>query len=447
MRLDILARLLDLNIGVTQSANADAFALMSSIYPLTIKRYRSGREHNGWVIPHEWRVQKALICHRGKVMFDGTVHPLAVAGYSTSFQGSISKAELDAHVFFRRELPDAYVFHSMYNYRPWHQHWGFCVPFDLFQTWPEGTYEIELVTEFVQADMLVGDAHIAGALPDTVVFNAHTCHPCQANDGLSGVMVILELFRWLSQSPRRYSYRAVLAPEHIGTVFYLADMPDAEIATFKAGCFIEMVGSDTPLVLQQSFTGQAIVDRVAEYVLKQVQPALHVGAFRTVVGNDETVWEAPGIEVPMVSISRWPYRQYHTSHDDMTLMSEARLNETLESLKRIVEIFEQDATMDRRFKGLVALSNPKYGLYRERPDPVVEKGLTAMDLRFGEVQDYLPRYFDGTHSIFDIAERFDVPFGTLRDYLAAFAAKGLIDIRPLPSLGHYAAGSRRPLTQ
>lgn len=60
-----------------------------------------------------------------------------------------------------------------------------------------------------------------------------------------------------------------------------------------------------------------------------------------------------------------------------------------------------------------------------------------MDLRFGEVQDYLPRYFDGRHTIFEIAERFDVPFRTLRTYLHAFADKELIDLRPVSSLDCY----------
>lgn len=437
VRMDVLGKLLQLNIGVTRRANAQAFELMSSVCPLEIRRYRSGREHNGWVIPHECLVRKALIRKDGVIVFDGTVHPLAVAGYSSSFHGTIDKDELDRHVFFSREFPDAFVFHSMYNYRPWHRHWGFCVPHNAYRAWTPGEYEVDLDVEFVEEDMLVGEACVEGDSPETIVFNAHTCHPCQANDGLSGVMVILELFRWLAATRRRYSYRAILAPEHLGTVFYLADLPDDAVARFKLGCFIEMVGTETPLALQRSFTGDTIVDRVAEYVLKQVQPGLRVGDFRTVVGNDETVWEAPGIEVPMVSISRWPYPQYHTSEDNVGIMSETRLAETLEALKKIVETFEDDATMERRFRGLVALSNPKYNLYRERPDPVVDKGLTDMDLRFGEVQDYLPRYFDGRHTIFEIAERFDVPFRTLRTYLHAFADKELIDLRPVSSLDCY----------
>ena len=438
-RFDIFEDLLKLNIGVTQRANADAFKLMSSIFPLQVREYVSGQEHNGWVIPHDWSVRTAEIKKDGKVLFDGKVHPLAVAGYSSSFKGVVSKEELDNHVFFSRQFSKAHVFHCVYNYRPWQKHWGFCVPYNLFKEWGPGNYEIDLQTDLNTAEMLVGECNIEGELSDTVVFNAHTCHPCQANDGLSGVMVILELFRWLSKKKRRYSYRGILAPEHIGTVFYLANLHEEELAKLKLGCFVEMVGTDTPLVLQKSFTGESIIDQVAEYVLKQFEPRLKVGRFRTVVGNDETVWEAPGIEVPMISISRWPYREYHTSEDNLKIMVEKRLEETLEALKAIVETFENDATMYRRFKGLIALSNPKYGLYWEKPDPVVNKGLTEMDLRFGELQDYLPRYFNGEYTIFRIARAFDVRFDTLRSYLRSFEKKGLIDLRPVTSLEEYRA--------
>lgn len=44
VRMDVLGKLLQLNIGVTRRANAQAFELMSSVCPLEIRRYRSGRD-------------------------------------------------------------------------------------------------------------------------------------------------------------------------------------------------------------------------------------------------------------------------------------------------------------------------------------------------------------------------------------------------------------------
>lgn len=441
--LDLLARLIALNTGVAQSANDQAFACIRSSYPLSIRRYASGTEHNGWVVPENWIVRKALIKKGGDVLFDGMCHPLAVAGYSCSFAGRVSKTELDTHVFFSREVPSAHVFHCTNNYRPWVRTWGFCVPYELFSQWPPGEYDIELETEFENGAMLVGDWIIPGELRDEVVFNAHTCHPCQANDDWSGVVVILELFRWLATQPRRYTYRAVLGPEFLGTVFYLADLPEDERRRIRSGCFLESVGGASPIALQRSFSGSSILDEIAEYVIRAADGAARVAGFRELIGNDETVWEAPGIEIPTISIQRTPYREYHTSEDTLAIISDVRLNETLTVLRRIVEILEADCTVHRRFEGLVALSNPRYNLYVERLDPAVDKSLSDVDLKMGRLQDHLPRYFDGEHTLFQIARHFDVPFEHLRDHIGNFAKHELVTLQPLQTLDEYAALAAR----
>ncbi len=441
LAMEVMERVLGLNIGIAQAQNDEAFRLLGTLHPLEIMRFPSDSEHNGWVVPRDWVVRSATIRSRGKVLFDGAGHPMAVAGYSTSFKGTLTKEELAPHIFTRPDQPDAYPFHCIYNYRPWVQHWGFCVPHNEYTTWPEGPYEIDLETEYRPGSMAVAQIHHPGELADTVVFNAHTCHPCQANDDLSGVIAILLLFRKLQRRKTRFSYRAVLGPEHLGTVFYLRDLSEHERKNIKGGIFVEMVGSSGPLVLQQSFHGDSVVDLVAEHVLRQAQPDLKIGAFRTIVGNDETVWEAPGIEIPCISISRWPYPQYHTSADNMEIISGERLLEAVGVLEAMVDILETDRTIERRFTGLVALSNPAYNLYVERPDPVVAKTLSESDLKLGALQDRLPRYFDGRHTIFQIAHQFGIPFAGehgLRRYLERFAEKGLVRLEPLQTLDIYA---------
>lgn len=433
----LFAELMELSLGVSQPDNRRALESIARRIPLNVIRVPSRTEHNGWIVPDEWHVRKATISRDGKLLFDGTRHPLAVAGYSRGFSGRIAKAELDRHVSTNPDFPDAFVFHSAGNYRPWQAHWGFCVPHREYSCWPDGDYDVDLITEFVLGEMLIGECHKQGRLRDTIVFNAHTCHPRQANDDLSGVVAIVALFEWLNRRGTKYSYQAVLAPEHVGTVFYLAGLPEEQRSRFKLGCFLEMVGSNTPLVLQQSFTGESIVDRVAEYALRRVQPELRVAPFRTVIGNDETVWEAPGIEVPFVSVSRYPYPQYHTSDDNLAIISEERMRETLAALLEMINVFEHDCTATRKFTGLVALSNPKYRLYVERPDPAIDKHLSPEELRLGALQDRLPRYFDGRHTAFELARATGVSFDRIRSYWREFEAKGLVELSDVPSTDVY----------
>ena len=430
--LDKMRAILKLNIGVNQEDNEEMYSLFSSLYPIKKHRYSAGREHNGWVVPHRWKVHKAQIIKDGEVLFDGTIHPMAVAGYSTSFRGEIDKDELDKHLFYRSEMPSAYAFHCLYNYRPWEKHWGFCVPYEICSSWGPGKYLVELNTSFDDGQMIVGEWYQQGLSTDTIVFNAHTCHPCQANDDMVGVFVLAELFKWLATENRQYSYLGIVAPEHLGTVFYLADMPRDKRKAIKLGCFVEMVGTDGPFRLQQSFTGQSRIDYVAHHVLRDVDPKIVLEPFRSVVGNDETVWEAPGIEIPMISISRWPYPEYHTSFDSADIMSQEKMDEALDVLKKIISILENDKFPLRKFDGLLALSNPKYNLYIERDDPVVPKQLDELGRKMGRMQDHLPRYLDGSKSILDLAVQFEIPFYFLKEYLQRFAEKDLVRLEPVP---------------
>jgi hypothetical protein len=87
---------------------------------------------------------------------------------------------------------------------------------------------------------------------------------------------------------------------------------------------------------------------------------------------------------------------------------------------------EGNATIERRFDGLICLSNPSYDLYMERPDPAVEKNFGEDAEKWGHLLDCLFRYFDGSRTILDIALAHDLPFARLRRYLERFEEKGLV---------------------
>lgn len=443
---ELCAAVLKLNVGVAQPDNHRALELLSRIHPLALHTYESNREHNGWVVPKAWQVKRAVIASEdGVELFDGTVHPLAVAAYASSFSGVVDKEELDRHVFYSERFPDAYAFYSLGNYRPWRKHWGFCIPYEIYRSWGPGRYRVELAAEFTPGQMVVGECEHRGESDETVLLNAHTCHPCQANDDLSGELVLLEVFRSMRGTRTRYSYLGILAPEHVGTAFHVTDLKRRGLLErIKLGMFLEMLGTDTQFLLQHTFNGDTIMDRVAEHVIRQCDPNSRIAPFKAVVGNDESVWEAPGVEIPTISVSRFPYDEYHTSRDDLSIMSDERHAESVAVIQRMIHILESDVTVHRRFDGIVALSNPKYDLYVERPDPVVRKQLSEQDLRFGEAQDRLPRYFDGWTTAFTIAEAFGLSFEALLSYLRRFQAVGLVELRPVRSLDEYVASPRLP---
>src|SRR5262249_9781522 len=151
-------------------------------------------------------------------------HTLGVATLSRSFQGTLSWEQLEPHVVTSPALPDAYIYHCRWQYRPWAADWAFSVPHDVCRAWGPGTYEVDLQTVRAPGEMIVAEPVKRGRSPATIVFQSHNCHPQMANDGFAGPAMLVRLFQWLAERDTYYSYRLVIAPELLGTIFYLRDM-------------------------------------------------------------------------------------------------------------------------------------------------------------------------------------------------------------------------------
>lgn len=413
--------------------NAALFARIHRELPLEIFRFASSDSHLGWIVPDNWRVKKARLLRDGVPVFDGLSHTLAVGYYSKSFAGELDWEELRPHLVTNPAMPDAYMFHCMWQYRPWDADWCLCVPFSIFETLGPGRYCVELETEYSSGEMLVAHHHRAGRSEKTIVFNAHTCHPHMANDGFAGVVLLVRLMQWLRDRDTFYSYRLVLGPEHLGTVFYLRDRSADDVSRLVGGVFVEMPGTPGPLKATATFNGNHVLDRAMAHVLRHHARASTLVPWRKGAGNDETVWEAPGYEVPFVELTRCedqfaPFREYHSSLDTPELMDPAQVDETLRVLERVVDVVENDCFVRRTFDGLVCLSNPAYDLYMERPDPAVTKKLEGDAEKWGHLLDCLFRYMDGDMTVLDIAERHDLPFDRLHRYLRRFEQKGLVKL-------------------
>lgn len=432
--LQLLNKLYMLRLGPnTPDADRCAKLLMEEL-PFRVHKFPAMSEHNGWVVPKRWHVEKAEIRKDGELIFDGLCHPMAVISSSDSFQGTVDLTELKDHLFYRESRPNAHVYHLALFYRPWENDWGFCMPWIQVKALEDGVYEVDLRTVHEDGTMKVCDYVLPGESTDTIVFNAHNCHGGMANDDMSGVVVGVEVMKRLARrSQRRYTYRLVIGAENIATAHFLGSLPDAEVETLKWGLFLEGLGNDHRLAIQQTFNGDSDIDRAAIHHLRQTHPDVHVGKFRQVIGNDETVWEAPGYEVPFASLSRSilggiPFPEYHTSDDNIAIMSEEKLEEAAAAVVDICNILETNQYPTRRFKGMLALSNPKYDLYQPMIEAALRPTLPAEKLLWNYLMVRLPRLMDGTKSVLEIAIEHDLPYGAVLQYIKRFAEKGLVEL-------------------
>lgn len=378
-------------------------------------KFESGMEHNGWVVPKKWEVMEAKIYKSKKLIYDGMKHPLGVIANSSSFEGEVDLAELKKHLFSAPRRPKTIPFHFRLQYRPWEEEWGFCVPDNLKKSLKQGKYRVVLKTKLSKGEMVVREFVILGKRKESIVLAAHVDHPGLANDDLSGCVVGIEVIsRILKQYKKtRYTYRLVLGPEITGAVFYLHSLKE-KVKKLKYGLYLEMLGNKKRLKLQRSFAGDTYIDMAAELVLRAYSDS-EVCGFRESAGNDEIVFEAPGYEIPMPSISRWPYAEYHTSDDNLSIIGEKQLQEAVGYVMGVVEILETDVVPKRKFSGLPSLANPKYDLYVD-PGEIITGGLHQQQV-LSLFQYKMPRMLEGDKSVLELAHEHGVDYWWLVEYL------------------------------
>ena len=272
--------------------------------------------------------------------------------------------------------------------------------------------------------MGVGVQHPEGEIaPEAgeILISAHICHPMQANDDAAGVVTAVEVAQRLAENPLppgSMSIRFWFGPETIGTIAYLAHN-EPLIPLMKGGIFIEMTGNENTIAWHHTRQHDHLLDRITDYVLRDRD---HVERnFADFPPNDERVINGPGINIPCISINRWPYDEYHTTDDNPDIIHEEMLQDAADVVEEIVRIFGTNFIPKRKFRGPLFLSgNDLWVDWRENFDlnRAIEKIMMC---------------FEGQHSIFDIAIEVGLDYWEVREYVEKFRVKGFVDAHPIPS--------------
>lgn len=422
----ILEDLTPLNRVMCSSGYDAAVAYLRALLPFDLIEYDAGDEYNGWVIPPRWDVVEAKILQGDTIVYDGMHHPLAVMAYSAPFRGRVSRDELRRHLHFDHRYDDAIPFHFRQTYRTWARDWGFCVPRRLYDALPEGDFDVVIETRESEGTLRMLELTHRGAREDCIVFGANLDHPGVANDGVSGVVVGIELFRRLAGRATKFTYKLVLSQGIIGSEYYLGKRPPAERAKMREGVFLEMLGSSTPLGFQSSREARSNIEYAVMCALDELGISCRTGPFESIILNDEYIWEAYGI--PMASLSRFPYPEYHSSRDDLSIIEEEKLLEAVNVLERGIDILERSPLITKRFEGNICLSNPKYDLYVDVGQVTFGEVSSDAQRRMRLLMDLVPT-LDRPVTARALAERVGLPEERVLEYLRRWADKGLLDVR------------------
>lgn len=434
MLAELVAELWPLHRTLVSDGTDEALRILGDYLPSAAgyctETYTSGQSAWTWRVPERYVVHEAYLeVVGGNRIADFSDTPLHVVSYSEAIDRIMDWDELEPHLHYSDRRPDAVPWEFKYYERDW----GFCVSKSVFDRLPrDAEYRAVIRSEFLtnpSDGLRVGVCKVdpqGPRLPEAgeIVVCAHICHPCQANDNISGVVTAVEVARRLVERPLpkgSMAVRFLFAPETIGSVCYLSRHEDL-IEQIRGGIVCDTTGNRNRVALQRSRQDNDLMDRIARYVLRLSKKPFHEGPFGDAVLNDEMVINGPGVDVPCISLSRWPYDEYHTSDDTPEIVHEDVLLESADIVEEIVRVSASNYCPIRRFRGRLFLSGS--GLWVDwRVNEELNRAIEKITHRL-----------DGEHTVFDIADDLGLDYWETRGYLGRFVEKGLARATPVRSV-------------
>ena len=403
--------------SITGAGVRQTLDFIKSIIPeLEIYSVASGTKVFDWEIPNEWNIRDAYIADEaGEKIIDFKQHNLHVVGYSEPVNKKVSLAELDKHLYSLPDQEDAIPYITSY----YQKRWGFCLTHKQRQNLSAGNYQVYIDSDLKPGVLNYAEIILAGQSEKEIFLSTYICHPSMANNELSGPVVTMALVNWLkSLNNRRYTYRIVFVPETIGSITYLSKNIQTLRQNVYAGFNITCIGDDRTYSYLPSRNGETVADKVARHVLKFIDPDYKQYSWLD-RGSDERQYCAPGVDLPIASIMRskyGEYPEYHTSLDDLSLVTPSGLSGGFVALQKAVEILEMNA----KFK-CTTLGEPQLGKRDLYPTlSTKQSGDQVKDMM------NLLTYCDGELSLLDIADALNKSFFDLLAIVKSLSAAGLI---------------------
>ena len=378
-------------------------------------RFATGTQVFDWTVPQEWTIRDAWIEHEsGRRFAEFRKHNLHVMGYGAPMDARMDRADLLALIHTQPDQPDVIPYVTSYYAR----RSGFCMSENDKRALPEGQYRAVIDSTLADGELVLGDVLIPGESPQEVVFSTYICHPSMANNELSGPVLATALAQYVrAQGRRRMSYRFLFLAETIGAVAYLSRHLEQMKRDVVAGFVLSCVGDERGWSHVESRLGDTLADRALAATLIGRAPATRYSFLER--GSDERQFCAPGVDLPICGFCRSKYAtfpEYHTSADDLTLVTPTGLAGSFAAMRDVIDAFELPHRP--RVQVLCEPQLGKRGLY-----PTLSQKQALHPARF---RMNVLAYCDGAHTAFDIAHRLSAPLAQVLSEIRVLAGEGLV---------------------
>ncbi|MGA3198913.1 MAG: DUF4910 domain-containing protein [Halobacteriota archaeon] len=402
--------------SITGDGVRETLGIINRFIPLKINEVRTGTQVFDWSVPNEWNVRDAFIeDETGRKIVDFKKSNLHVVGYSVPVDQWLPLAELQKHLNSLEDKPDAIPYVTSY----YKEHWGFCISHNERRKLTEGSYRAYIDSDLKPGHLTYGEYVLRGKTNKEVFLSTYVCHPSLANNELSGPAVTTFLARWIARHPRKYTYRVVFIPETIGSIVYLSQNLEVMKKNVIAGFNISCVGDNRAYSYVASRYGNTYADKVALNVLAFKHPEFIRYSYLD-RGSDERQYCSPGVDLPLVTLCRskyGEYPEYHTSLDNLEVVTSEGLRGTYELLKDCITLIERNAKYRVRCFGEPQLG--KRGLY-----PTLST--TKSSAIVSDMMNLIA-YADGSNDLVDISNIIKVPVWRLYPIVDNLIEAGLLE--------------------
>lgn len=372
-----------------------------------------------WTVPKEWNIRGGGIYRlNSDKVIDFKDSNLHIVGYSLPIDKVVSREELLEHVYTLPDQPDWIPYVTSY----YKERWGFCMSENQKQMLTDEKYHVVIDSSLEDGSLTYGELIIPGQTEDEILLSSYLCHPSMANDDLSGPVVLTELMKYVLQmKARRYTYRFVINPETIGAITYISRNLDALLKHVKAGFVLSCVGDDRTYSYLATKYGDTLTDRVMQNVLKFHFPEYKKYSFLD-RGSDERQYGSAGVNLPVCGFCRslyTRYPEYHTSADNMDLISPEGLQGAYDVMVKVIVALENNYHYAMTCQCEPQLG--KRGLY-----PTISYRGSHDNVNY--IRDFTA-YADGSHDLIDISNMINVPIDILIDIKDKLAAHNLLNYK------------------
>lgn len=415
----LVMRLYPICRSITGDGVRETLRIIKEQIPLRIFEVPSGTKVFDWTIPKEWNIRDAYVSdENGQKIIDFKQNNLHVIGYAAPVNKVVDLPELQEHLYSLENQPNAIPYVTSY----YKERWGFSLPHNQRVRLKEGRYRAYIDSDFKEGHLSYGEQIIPGKSSREILISTYICHPSMANNELSGPVVTTFLAKWIAAQRRRYTYRIVFVPETIGALTYLSKNLEAMKKNVIAGFNVTCVGDERAYSFLPSRQGNTLADKVALNVLGFRHPDYIKYSFLD-RGSDERQYCSPGVDLPVVSVMRskyGEYPEYHTSLDDLDLVTPAGLLGGYQVLKDCLEALEQNYVYRTTCLGEPQLG--KRGLY-----PTIGTASAARTRQIRAMMDMLA-YADGSRDLIDISNLIHIPLWELYPVVKLLNENALLEV-------------------